>query len=334
MAICNNARKVLKASKKDSSNQRNKASSTHSKSTKAGKVQTALLSDDDTDEADIIVTAKSADVIDTVDAVEVAFYVKSKGRDPNVDSGCSQSMTPHSDQLTVEKPSRTTVRLADDSIIKATHRGSLVRTIMPGKPHPTLLVPALHEPLLSVAGLADDGLLTVFDKNQVTIYDCSLVRITGSAVAVGDRRRNLYYLPEEVNASSALSCAARVDHSLFDWHQTFSHICIKPLKLLLKALNVQPTVLNATDVQQFSVCVQGKMHCLSFTSWSQHRATERGQIIHSDVCSFESVSREGFLMWTTFIDDYSKDVCVYPMKSKSHVFHLFKQYKATCPTSA
>lgn len=74
-------------------------------------------------------------------------------------------MTPHLDQLVNTKLDRTTVRLADDSIIKATAQGHLKHSITFPSKHRSLLVPDLNEPLLSVAGLADDGLVSVFDDN-------------------------------------------------------------------------------------------------------------------------------------------------------------------------
>lgn len=70
------------------------------------------------------------------------------------------------------------------------------------------------------------------------------------------------------------------------------------------------------------------MHRLQFTLRKHHRASARGEIIHSDVCSFEQVSREGFRYWVTFIDDYSKETMVFPMKCKSQVLTCFKHYKA------
>jgi transposase InsO family protein len=84
------------------------------------------------------------------------------------------------------------------------------------------------------------------------------------------------------------------------------------------------------DVQQCPVCIQSKMHRTAFKSWTSHRAKKSGQIIHLDVGSFEVVvSRERYKYYVTFVDDFSKFLSVFPMKSKSHVFLCFKLFHAT-----
>jgi hypothetical protein len=54
-----------------------------------------------------------------------------------------------------------------------------------------------------------------------------------------------------------------------------------------------------------------------------------GQIIHSNGGSFEEVSREGYKYFVTFVDDFSKYLSVFPMKSKSNVFSCFKIFCAS-----
>lgn len=322
---CYTARKILEENRGHPNNSRRHRSGGKSKSrVKAGRVSTTTISDDDSngpssDESSTIIFAKS---------VRSGQTHPTKARDANVDSGCSQSMTPHSDQLTSNVVDSTNVRLADDSLIKSTHRGTLKSSTVPGISHTALLVPALSEPLLSVAGHADDGLVTVFNNEGVSFFDKSSFKVTTSATAYGERRGNLYYLPEKASHHCLSSVSTSIDHSLFDWHVVFNHIGLKALKLTLKSLGIKPTLLNEIEVQQCPICVQSKMSRLSFGSRSSHRDSRPGEIIHTDVCSFENVSREGFSMWVTFIDDYSKNTAVYPLKLKSHTFQSFRHYRA------
>lgn len=117
--------------------------------------------------------------------------------------------------------------------------------------------------------------------------------------------------------------------SLLAWHIALGHIGLKSLKVALKSLGVTVSDMNEASVTGCSICIQAKMHRLQFTTRKHHRATKKGEIVHSNVCSFEQVSREGYRYWVTFIDDYSKETVVYPMKYKSQTFQRFKQYKAT-----
>lgn len=92
---------------------------------------------------------------------------------------------------------------------------------------------------------------------------------------------------------------------------------------------IVPSNNDKIAVQQCTKCVQGKMHRLAFKSRKIHRATTPGQMIFSDVGSFETVSREGYKYFITFVDDCSKYIAVFPMKCKSYVFQCFKVFQAT-----
>ncbi|KAA5592484.1 transposase family protein, partial [Pseudomonas aeruginosa] len=53
------------------------------------------------------------------------------------------------------------------------------------------------------------------------------------------------------------------------------------------------------------------------------------ELIHSDVCGpMESVSIGGSRYYVLFVDDYSRMVFVYFMKTKSEVFKFFKEFQS------
>lgn len=145
----------------------------------------------------------------------------------------------------------------------------------------------------------------------------------------GYRRGNLYYLPAEVcPVSVSLASLSIPALSLLGYHRRLNHVGLKPLKRLLKLHNISPTVSNEIEVQKCDVCVQGKMHRHPFKSRLNYCASVFGAQVHSDVCSFEEVSREGFQYFITFVDDCSKGVWVFPMKLKSDYFHFFKGFRS------
>ncbi|KAI7942641.1 hypothetical protein MJO28_012668 [Puccinia striiformis f. sp. tritici] len=332
---CKNAARILGAEKSNPSGGRGKSSNAPNKSTrssapaaKAGRTSATTLGDQ-ADESDysgseVEVTAGFA----ATSLMSVAHA--SASGDANLDSGCSISMTPDISSVTFLKPDRTPVRLADHSVVEATHKGLSKLAIDSDKSLKTLVVPALAEPLLSIAGLADIGLTAVFTKTSCDIYSTTDVKIDATPVGRGYRRGNLYYLPSEPvrSISSSASHSTCIDNSLLGYHRRFSHIGLKSLKQLLKMNSIIPTVNNEIEVQQCPICVQSKMHRKSFKSRSSNRSTTPGQLIHSDVGSYEVLSREGYKYFSTFIDDCSKSVSVYPMKSKSDTFSCFKIFRA------
>ena len=87
--------------------------------------------------------------------------------------------------------------------------------------------------------------------------------------------------------------------------------------------------MNEVDVRKCPVCIQSKMHRSPFTSCSPYCFKVPGELINSDVGSFEVASRKGYKYFVTFIDDYSKSLSAMPLKCKSDVFRCFKLFKAS-----
>jgi hypothetical protein len=207
---------------------------------KAGRTSAATLGGADSTEdkddfsgSEVEVTAGQAAV-----SLSSAISPLSSG-DANLDSGCSVSMTPDQSAVSLLKANRTPVRLADHSLVEATHKGVSKLPLDTDKSVPTLVVPALAEPLLSIAGLCNTGLTVVFTPNSCDIYNSPDFKISGKMVGRG----NLYYLPSEPVSSSSTSLSpsqhlfagsASVDTSLMGYHWRLSHIGLKPLKRLLK----------------------------------------------------------------------------------------------------
>lgn len=91
---------------------------------------------------------------------------------------------------------------------------------------------------------------------------------------------------------------------------------------------IVPSDKDEISVSRCITCVQGKMHRLAFKSRKNHHAIRPGQMIFSDVGSFETVSRDGYKYFIMFVDDGSKYIVFFPMKCKSYAFQCFKVFPA------
>ncbi|PLW54990.1 hypothetical protein PCANC_02684 [Puccinia coronata f. sp. avenae] len=225
----------------------------------------------------------------------------------------------------------TNVHLANQSTVEATKKGLLLLPLSVKTEVKALVVPSLHEPLLSVANLCDKDLRVVFTKDGCDIYSSTDLPLTSKPVRKGYRRRNLYYLSAEPVSSnlSLVSSATPAENSLLGYHICFSHIGLRPLKQLFKLGGIAPTILNKVDFQQCPVCVQSKLPRRELKSRQPYRLKEPGELIHSDVGSHEVNLREGYRYYVTFVDDCSKFTFVFPMKFKNNVFNCFKLFRAS-----
>nr|GFA22184.1 ribonuclease H-like domain-containing protein [Tanacetum cinerariifolium] len=87
--------------------------------------------------------------------------------------------------------------------------------------------------------------------------------------------------------------------------------------------------LNLSSIDQNSpceVCHKAKQTRKSFPL-SEHKSTCFGELIHLDVWRpYNVVSRKGFRYFLTVVDDFSKAVWVYLLKTKDEVFDMFVSF--------
>ncbi|KAG8471369.1 hypothetical protein CXB51_036995 [Gossypium anomalum] len=118
------------------------------------------------------------------------------------------------------------------------------------------------------------------------------------------------------------------DNSTELWHKRLSHMSEKGLNCLAKK-NQLSGLKNAT-LKNCAHCLAGKQRRVSFRSCPPHRKSELLELVHSDVCGLIKVrSHGGALYFVTFIDDCSRKLWVYTLKSKNQVFEVFKQFQAS-----
>ena len=68
---------------------------------------------------------------------------------------------------------------------------------------------------------------------------------------------------------------------------------------------------------------------VSFRSHAPLRKSELLELVHSDFCGpFKVKSKVGALYFSTFINDRSRKIWVYPLKSTNQVLDVFKQFQA------
>ncbi|MCO5566282.1 hypothetical protein L7F22_019958 [Adiantum nelumboides] len=112
------------------------------------------------------------------------------------------------------------------------------------------------------------------------------------------------------------------------WHARFGHVGYGSLMTLQRHNMVHDlSLLEMPPRHVCEGCVLGKMHRFAFSQVDSVRATRKLQLVHSDVCGpMRTPSVGNSLYFVTFIDDFSRFCCVYPLKAKSDVFAIFQHY--------
>ncbi|RDY07420.1 hypothetical protein CR513_08470, partial [Mucuna pruriens] len=109
------------------------------------------------------------------------------------------------------------------------------------------------------------------------------------------------------------------------WHRRHTHISKKGLNCLAKK-DMLPRLKNV-ELDKCSYCMADKQTRVSFKKHPPLRKLELLELVHSDVCGPLKVkSFSGTLYFVTFIDDCSRKLRVYALKTK--VLDKFKQFQA------
>ncbi|KAL4388598.1 hypothetical protein GQ457_09G027370 [Hibiscus cannabinus] len=276
---------------------------------------------------------------------EVAFLAKQRGKakaafggkkptrerkDTNkleawlIDSGCTHHMTPHLDLFKVlNKSYKSRVKIGDGSFVEVKGKGDAAVETSSGTKiiSDVLFVPEISQSLLSVGQLLEknynlhfhDRVCDVFDKNGVKMLTVKMI----------GRSFPIKWKQTEVQAFTSIADK----YSL--WHRRLGHFNFSSLKYMSSKGLVKdmPVVCENTTVCE--VCQKGKQTKLSFHVNQAWRASEKLQLVHTDLCGPMRISSlNGSIYFLIFIDDFSSWCWVFFLKQKSEVFDVFQRFKA------
>ncbi|KAG2399616.1 Retrovirus-related Pol polyprotein from transposon TNT 1-94 Protease [Vigna angularis] len=242
-----------------------------------------------------------------------------------VDSGATWHMTSHRDWFhTYEPVSGGSVFMGNDHALEIGGIGTVkikmydgtIRTLQ-GVRH----VKGLKKNLLSVGQLDDLGCKIHIEGGILKMVKGNLIVMKAEKIAV-----NLYMLlGDTLQEADASVATTKEEEATMMWHYRLGHMSERGLKILADH-NLLPG-LKTVNLPFCEHCVTSKQHRLKFakvTARSKHIL----DLIHSDVWESPEISMGGAKYFVSFIDDYSRRLWVYPIKKKSDVFPVFKEFKA------
>ena len=110
------------------------------------------------------------------------------------------------------------------------------------------------------------------------------------------------------------------------WHRQLAHMSEKGLQILAKKSHIP--FAKGTSLNPCDFCLFGKQHRVSFNIPSTSKLNVL-DLVYSDVCGpIDVETLGGNKYFVTFIDDASRKVWVYVLKTKDQVFEHFKKFHA------
>ncbi|GJV87895.1 putative RNA-directed DNA polymerase [Tanacetum coccineum] len=180
-------------------------------------------------------------------------------------------------------------------------------------------VPDMRLNIISTGLLDEDGYHNSSGNGLWKVTLGSLI------VARGKRESKLYMTHPKI--SKSIVNAVDNDDMTELWHKRLGHMSEKGMSILSKK-NVLSGV-HDINLKKCSHCLAGKQTRLAFKSRSPFRMENILDLVHSDVCGpMKTKTLGGCSYFVTFIDDHSRKVWVYTLKTKDQVLDMFKQFHA------
>jgi transposase InsO family protein len=257
-----------------------------------------------------------------------------------MDSGATKHMTPHRVAFnTYEVISPRNVHLGDDSVVDAVGVGSIVVDVLVrGQVKKMTIKDVLHVPklqanLFSVSKFVSSGL-----KVHFNVDGCTLTAPNGNVLVVAPCEGNLYQVTftkvHEADAANIAQSSSKVGATEL-WHRRLGHLNVRSVRFLQSMVSGMTLGKDEASMPFCEGCVQGKQHRAPFPKDGGTRATKPLEIVHSDVCGpMRTTSIGGSRYFVTFIDDFSRRVWLYTLKTKGECLEKFKEFKALAETQS
>ena len=177
----------------------------------------------------------------------------------------------------------------------------------------------IHLNLISIDRVDDEGFCSTLKNGQCKLTKGSLV------VAKGKKYSTLYLLQAELSKYTVN--VMEKDDAVELWHRRLGHMGEKGMTQLARR-----NILFGIDKVHLNNCVDclvGKQSRVAFRSSLPSRVENVLDLIHSDLCRPMPKSLGGAQYLVTFIDDHSRRIWAYPLKTKDQVLDVFKNFHAS-----
>ena len=182
-------------------------------------------------------------------------------------------------------------------------------------------IPKLEKNLISLGTLESKGFTIILQNGIVKVVSGALV------VMKGIRRNNMYLYQGSttVGIAAVVSEANKVAEMSRLWHMRLGHAGEKSLQTLAMQGLLKGTKTCKLDFCE--QCVLGKQKRVKFGT-AIHNTEGILDYIHTEVWGpTKTASLGGKHYFVTFVDDFSRRVWVYTLKSKDEVFETFLVWK-------
>lgn len=187
-----------------------------------------------------------------------------------------------------------------------------------------LYTPDIKMNLFSVKRATDAGYKVVFEKAMA-----SVIGPDGEIKIKAQMVNGLWIIieSERVPVNSAL--IGQTSAAIEVWHRRLGHLNYDAIKKMSRDSIVKGIqVNNNLSPRQCEVCIKNKLREDSYPTVHRNSAKEILERVHSDICGpFQTRAKNGELYFATFVDEKSRYLKIYNIKSRSEIGAVFGDFK-------
>ena len=160
------------------------------------------------------------------------------------------------------------------------------------------------------------------------LFDGGIITLTKNEVFVGkgydDEGLFVLNVNQVVNEKGSSSCAYLVD-SIDVWHGRLEHVNLGYIKKMKECGIINS--LSEANIDKCEICAETKI--TKKPGKSITRKTELLGLVHSDLGDLKyTMTRGGKRFYVIFVDDHSRFIKIYLLRTKDEVLEMFIKYKS------
>ena len=215
------------------------------------------------------------------------------------------------------------VKFGDGSLVKIEGKGSIRISCKNRETrvlHGVYYIPTLRSNIISLGQLSEEGNRVVMNGDNLSVYDsCGrlLIHVKRSV-------NRLYKI--HIREAQQQCLLTKSEEEAWLWHKRLGHVNFKAMQLMSKnhMAHGMPLVNQPNEI--CDGCLMSKQTRKPFPTKSNFSAKTALELIHLDLCGpiFPSTPA-GNRYFMLLVDDYSRMMWVYMLKTKDEALNCFKK---------
>ncbi|UYV70259.1 hypothetical protein LAZ67_7002299, partial [Cordylochernes scorpioides] len=192
--------------------------------------------------------------------------------------------------------------------------------------------PSLRNNFLSVYELVNKGNSVIFNKDGAKIYNegndlVAEAYIKDRMFMMETKQRNVPIAKNE-NVMVINTHISNKNSNISLWHKRLNHINEEYMKKMIQGHIVRGLDLKFERLPECEACIMGKLVQKPYNITDNYTVKPL-QLIHMDLCGpMPCQSLGGSKYFLVIVDDYSRRIFVYFLRSKDETFERFEEFKA------